>query len=1183
MQLAINNNLYLSSAAFKLVLCGFLLSFCLPAMALDPAAFIISTKGIVEIRRSQTADWKIVEKKQTLFAGDAIRTGDNSKVALLMSDETLMQINRNSKLVLQEVAQTSGWQRLRGLVKTAISTAQSIYNLQVGEIWLRNNNRNVNIFINTTVVTAGIRGTEINIKINPDHSVNMIVLEGMIEASNSYGKLIVGTGEEVITVPGGAPRKRLLIQTRDSVQWILTLPQLFTARNFSPLYNGQYASNTQRGWAELEQGDPSKAIDTFNSVSSPDVHTYIGRIVSYADLNQLDEAKKNYQEASIKFTDTPLINIVGAYLDILDYKFTQAQASLQNILSTDTQQPLAWMLLAITSVVLGENDQALQAASNAVGISPDSATAHLILSYVYQAKYNIQGGIASAQNALQLEAENVPALVQLATLQFGSDYLIDAKKTMTRALEVLPTDSDVQQLLGFILLAERNLVDAEQAFQKSLATRPDNADAYLGLSLIHMRQGQVANAMEEITTAVLLDPQRSLLLSYWAKMLYQIKRFDKALLVLNRARQLDPNDPTPEYYRAIILRDLNRPVESIYTLNKAVHLNDNRGVYRSRFLLDRDLAIKNVSLSDLYTRLGLQAWAQKKSVDAIKQDYLNSSAHIFYANTLIGEEDRSYSFISEQLLARLLQPANLNSFNTFNDYTPLFENPGTQGSASVLLGSQRSRDGDLIVFGSVPDKNLAWQAGVFHQETDGWRDTNFEKIDSVAVNSKWEPTTQDGIMFTASHTRLRQGDEQFPRFEIDTPADPIERTNAEVSRLELGYHHHFSPRSDSLLYMALLDIDGLSRDHATFNAPFVVLSAIPILVLPPLTGDTLQDIDFRNRIYQIQFQHMQKMQNHQLIFGTAQYWGNRTATISAETNVLFNGTPFIFPPLLPFNTASRNDLNVRAQSYYMHDIWQFAPSLTLEGAIYYDVMKNASAVLGTDWKISKLNPRLGLIWTPSTKDTFRLALFRYLLPFINARIDPTDIAGIPIFRNTEEGAVNHEVDLVWEHEWSSGLITTNIFYLNKRARDNVISGTREVARIRDGELRGIDIHYNQLIGKIFGLNLRYRWQKIKDDTPTVSERLEHEITVGLNFVKSNGLSGGINQTYRDINFYGGRADEHIPITDLELEYEFPGKGGTVRFEFRNIFDEEFNWITDPFTVIGRVPEREIFGTFTLNF
>ena len=76
-------------------------------------------------------------------------------------------------------------------------------------------------------------------------------------------------------------------------------------------------------------------------------------------------------------------------------------------------------------------------------------------------------------------------------------------------------------------------------------------------------------------------------------MLYEIERFDKALDMLDRAAELDPRDPTPFFLKAIIFRDLNRPGEAIRTLNHAVKLNDNRAVYRSRYLLDRDLAVKN--------------------------------------------------------------------------------------------------------------------------------------------------------------------------------------------------------------------------------------------------------------------------------------------------------------------------------------------------------------------------------------------------------------------------------------------------------------------------------------------------------------------------------------------------------------------------------------------------------------
>lgn len=107
---------------------------------------------------------------------------------------------------------------------------------------------------------------------------------------------------------------------------------------------------------------------------------------------------------------------------------------------------------------------------------------------------------------------------------------------------------------------------------------------------------------------MLLEPRRALFLSYWGKMLHQIERFEKALEVLAFAAKLDPRDPTPAFYSAVILRDLNRPTEAIAAINRAVALNDNRAVYRSRFLLDRDLASKNIDLSLLYNQLGLSAW-----------------------------------------------------------------------------------------------------------------------------------------------------------------------------------------------------------------------------------------------------------------------------------------------------------------------------------------------------------------------------------------------------------------------------------------------------------------------------------------------------------------------------------------------------------------------------------------------
>ena len=51
--------------------------------------------------------------------------------------------------------------------------------------------------------------------------------------------------------------------------------------------------------------------------------------------------------------------------------------------------------------------------------------------------------------------------------------------------------------------------------------------------------------MEEISKAVLLEPQRSIYLSYWARMLYQLNRFDKALDMLTKRPTLIPKIPRP--------------------------------------------------------------------------------------------------------------------------------------------------------------------------------------------------------------------------------------------------------------------------------------------------------------------------------------------------------------------------------------------------------------------------------------------------------------------------------------------------------------------------------------------------------------------------------------------------------------------------------------------------------------
>ena len=63
------------------------------------------------------------------------------------------------------------------------------------------------------------------------------------------------------------------------------------------------------------------------------------------------------------------------------------------------------------------------------------------------------------------------------------------------------------------------------------------------------------------------------------------------------AKGLDPLDPTPYFYDAIRKQTVNRPVEALEDMQTSITLNDNRAVYRSRLLLDEDLAARSASLA----------------------------------------------------------------------------------------------------------------------------------------------------------------------------------------------------------------------------------------------------------------------------------------------------------------------------------------------------------------------------------------------------------------------------------------------------------------------------------------------------------------------------------------------------------------------------------------------------------
>ena len=302
---------------------------------------------------------------------------------------------------------------------------------------------------------------------------------------------------------------------------------------------------------------------------------------------------------------------------------------------------------------------ALELAQKAVAAAPRSAAALIALSYAQQAAFDLQSARQSLEAAVKAEPQNALAWARLAELWSSFGRLDRSLAAAKKAVSLDPGLSRTQTVLGFAYLTQVNTAEARTAFEKAIAL--DQADPLprLGLGLATIRDGDLDAGGGEIEIAASLDPNNSLIRSYLGKTFYEEKRTGLDGREFATAKELDPNDPTPWFYDAIRKQTINRPVEALHDMQKAIELNDNRAVYRSKLLLDSDLAARSRSLARIYNNLGFQQRGLVEGWQSVNTDPTNFSAHRFLADSYAALPRHEIARVSELLQSQLLQPINI--------------------------------------------------------------------------------------------------------------------------------------------------------------------------------------------------------------------------------------------------------------------------------------------------------------------------------------------------------------------------------------------------------------------------------------------------------------------------------------------------------------------------------------------
>src|SRR5205823_10701347 len=182
---------------------------------------------------------------------------------------------------------------------------------------------------------------------------------------------------------------------------------------------------------------------------------------------------------------------------------------------------------------------------------------------------------------------------------------------------------------------------------------------------------------------------------------------------LGLARRIDPKDPSPWLYSALLNQQENQINEGVRDLEKSRELNDNRRIYRSRLLLDQDRAVRSANLASIYRDAGMTDVSVREAARAVNSDYANYSAHLFLANSynelrdpnLINLRYETATF-SEYLLANLLAPVGgsaLSPYVSQQEYVRLFETDRPRVSSDTTYLSRGSWQQNAAIYGWFKD------------------------------------------------------------------------------------------------------------------------------------------------------------------------------------------------------------------------------------------------------------------------------------------------------------------------------------------------------------------------------------------------------------------------------------------------------------------------------------------------
>lgn len=184
--------------------------------------------------------------------------------------------------------------------------------------------------------------------------------------------------------------------------------------------------------------------------------------------------------------------------------------------------------------------------------------------------------------ALNLTPYSITMLLNRASLYLEMDYLDKAYLDYCNVIDLENQNPEALQFRAYIYMRRREYQEARNDYQRLLEAKPGDKTARIGMAMANQKLMRYREALEELNRLIVDYPKDASLLKARAELEVDMGSLEMALLDLENAAKLAPNDADIYVFCGEIYLAQERKREAYVAFEKAIELGVPRPELQDR-------------------------------------------------------------------------------------------------------------------------------------------------------------------------------------------------------------------------------------------------------------------------------------------------------------------------------------------------------------------------------------------------------------------------------------------------------------------------------------------------------------------------------------------------------------------------------------------------------------------------